>query len=255
MPDSIEEIAQRLERAADRYHNAADFLAERDALYAAARVRRATGVPEAQQVEQMFMNSHLSQTATGAPSYPDLSQNAGCLSGWLSGGRRGGGVAGPGPWQSTTAGGGPRFGVGMGSYYPRWSVYPYFTSDDYATYTLAGALGRHLPPGYGDPTAYARQVAGQTGIDPNARLGDLTPAQMATLTDAIDANPNWGERDPLPDIAGGASARSHDDRGYRGADYSTGSDFGGGSGSGGGGGDATIGSDFGGSSAAPSDNS
>jgi hypothetical protein len=218
MPDTIDDIADRLERAADRYHNAADFQAERDAQNAAAQVRRATTLLEAQQIERNFMNAHLAATPSGAPAYQDLSQNRGCLSGWFGGG---GARSASGPWRSTTA----RPGVGMGSYgYRPWSVYPHFSSPSYANYTLAHAVGRHLPPGYSDPRAYAQQIANQTGLDPSTQIGDLTPAQLATLTNAIDSNPNWSQSDTLPDIAPGAST-SDTDRSYQSTHVSSGSDF------------------------------
>jgi hypothetical protein len=230
MPDSIEEIAQRLERAADRCHNSADFQAERDAQNAAAQVRRASSVLEAQQIERNFMNAHLAATPGGAPAYQDLSQNQGCLTGWFGnvfGGRR----STSGPWRSTTAGVGPQVRMGGGrSYYHPWSVYPHFSSSSYAHYTLAHAVGRHLPPGYSDPQAYAQQLANQTGLDPNMQIGDLTPTQLASLTDAIDSNPNWRQSDSLPDIAAGTSTQEISDTGgrstYQSSDVSSGSDFG-----------------------------
>jgi hypothetical protein len=114
--------------------------------------------------------------------------------------------------------------MGGSSYYRPWSVYPHFTSSHYAHYTLANAVARHLPPGYSDPQAYAQQLANQTGLDPNAQLGDLTPTQLASLTDAIDSNPNWAQSDTLPDIAPGASTQDAPSSGS-GADYSAGGDF------------------------------
>src|SRR5213595_1984670 len=126
MPDSIEEIADRLERAADRYFNANDFQAQRDAINAAAQVRRAQSVMEAQQIERNFMNAHLPGSAQPAADYQNLSQNSGCLSGWF-GNIFGGGRSTSGPWRSTTASVGPRIGYGGGSYYRPWSVYPHFS--------------------------------------------------------------------------------------------------------------------------------
>jgi hypothetical protein len=227
MPDSIEDIADRLERAADRYFNANDFQAQRDALNAAAQVRRAGGIMEAQQIERNFMNAHLPGSAGAGADYQNLSQNSGCLSGWF-GNIFGGSRSTSGPWRSTTAGVGPRIGYGGGSYYQPWSVYPHFSSPSYANYTLASAISRHLPPGYSDPQAYAQQIASQTGLDPNLQIGDLTPTQLATLTDAIDSNPNWNQQsggDALPDIAPGASTRDDSDSSYQSTDVSSGSDF------------------------------
>jgi hypothetical protein len=207
--DSIQDIADRLDRAADRYHNAADFQAEHDARNAAAQARRAASVMQAQQIEQAFMSAHGIATQSGAPAYQDLSQNAGCLSGWFNA------RSNAGPWRATTA----------SPYRRSWSVYPYFSSPGYRHYTVYNAVSRHLPPGYSDPNAYAQQLYNQTGIDPNTSIGDLTPAQLSTLTSAIDANPNWSQNDDsLPDIATGA--RSTDDsQSPTGADVSAGQDF------------------------------
>jgi hypothetical protein len=208
--DTIQEIADRLERAADRYHNAADFQAEHDARGAAEQVRRADSVAQAQQIEQAFIASHGGVIGGNAPTsqanYDDLSQRSGCLGG-LFGGRSGGTMrptGSSGPWRFTSAGGRPRFGFGGGPYY---STHHYFVSPGYADYTLAQALGRHLPPGYSDPNVYARHLAQQTGVDPNTRIGDLTPDQIANVTSAIDTHPNWSQAESLPDIAPGADTR------------------------------------------------
>ena len=78
--DTIQEIADRLERAADRYHNAADFQVENDARNASQQVRRAASVLDAQRIEQAFINSHSGgNVSAGAPAYQDLSQNSGCF--------------------------------------------------------------------------------------------------------------------------------------------------------------------------------
>jgi hypothetical protein len=227
--DTIQEVADRLERAADRYHNAADFQAEHDARNAADQARRAQSVLDAQQIEQAFINSHRGNGG-GAPTspqpYQDLSQNSGCLGGLFGGGSRP--VMRPtgsaGPWRMTSAGGRPRFGFGGGPYY---STHHYFVSPGYAHYTLAQAAARHLPPGYSDPTAYAQQLANQTGVDPNSRLGDLSPEQLASVSSAIDTHPNWSQAQTLPDIApGAASGDAREDSGDRGGgDFSTGQDF------------------------------
>jgi hypothetical protein len=206
--DSIQDIADRLDRAADRYHNAADFQAEHDARSAADQARRAASVMEAQQIEQAFMSAHLATMPGAAPAYQDLAQNQGCLSGWFSA------RSTSGAWRATSA----------SPYRRSWSVFPYFSSPGYRHYTVYNAVSRHLPPGYTDPNAYTQQLYNQTGIDPNTSLGDLTPAQIATLTSAIDANPNWSQNEFLPDIATGAPS-ADDFQGARGADASAGADF------------------------------
>jgi hypothetical protein len=82
MPESIDDIADRLQRAQDRYQNANDFGAAHAARQAAERARRAGSVQEAQLIEQEFFR-------TRAQPPPDLSQNAGCLGNLFGGGRRG----------------------------------------------------------------------------------------------------------------------------------------------------------------------
>jgi hypothetical protein len=236
--DSIQDIADRLDRAADRCHNAADFQAEHDARNAATQARRAASVMQAQQIEQAFMSAHLSTMPGAAPAYQDLAQNQGCLSGWFSA------RSNAGSWRATTA-----------SPYRSWSVFPYFSSPGYRHYTVYNAVSRHLPPGYSDPNAYAQQLYTQTGIDPNSAIGDLTPAQLATLTSAIDANPNWSQNDSLPDIATGARSTSNRDdnaQQFSSADASAGQDFESRSDDASGGSDASSGADF---ASAPSDNS
>lgn len=225
--DTIQEVADRLERAADRYHNAADFQAEHDARNAADQARRAPTVLDAQQIEQAFINSHrVSGTAPSSPQpYQDLSQNSGCLGGLFGGGSRTfmRPTGSTGPWRMTSAGGRPRFGFGGGPYY---STHHYFVSPGYAHYTLAQAAARHLPPGYSDPTAYAQQLANQTGVDPNTRLGDLSPDQIASVSSAIDTHPNWSQAETLPDIAPGAgSGDAREDTGGPGGGFSAGEDF------------------------------
>jgi hypothetical protein len=232
MPDSIEDIAQRLERVADRYHNAADFQAEHDARAAAERARRASSLLEAQQIEQQFIQSHIAPTIGGAAyptqsQYVQLSRQQGCLSGWFGNLFNRNPAT---PWRSSSAGTGPRVAINGGPYFRSWSVYPRFSSSQYANYTLASAVSRHLPPGQTDPNAYAQQIADQTGLDPNTRLGDLSPHQLAALTSAIDADPSWAERAivaDLSDIAAGASTPSFNDEDRPGeAHGSPDSDFG-----------------------------
>jgi hypothetical protein len=259
--DTIQDIADRLERAADRYQNAADFQAANDARNAAQQVRRASSVLEAQQIEQMFINAHRGGTnVQPPPDYQNLSQNSGCLGGLFGGNSRGAmrPTGSSAPWRGTTAGGGTRIGYG-GPYY---SSHHYFVSPGYSQYTLAEAASRHLPPGYSDPALYAQHLAGQTGIDPNTRIGDLSPEQLANVTSAIDTHPNWAQADSLPDIAPGAASHDASDNSSRdgGGDFSTGKDFGADSGSSrDGGADYSTGTDFtsaaSGASSTPSDNS
>jgi hypothetical protein len=185
-------------------------------------------VLDAQQIEQAFINSHRGNGGSAPTSpqpYQDLSQNSGCLGGLFGGGSRGAmrptGVSGP--WRMTSVGGRPRFGFGGGPYY---STHHYFVSPGYANYTLAQAAARHLPPGYSDPTAYAQHLANQTGIDPNSRLADLSPEQLAGVTSAIDTHPNWSQAETLPDIApGAASGDPRESGGAGGGDFSAGEDF------------------------------
>jgi len=122
-------------------------------------------------------------------------------------------------------------------------------SPGYSHYTVAQAAGLHLPPGYSDPAVYAQHLASQTGIDPNTPISDLTPEQLASVTGAIDAHPNWAQADSLADIAPGADSRDDGGSSSRdgGGDFSGGGDFGADSESSrDGGADVSTGSDFGG---------
>jgi hypothetical protein len=176
MREQIEEIAERLERAADRYHNAADFRSKTDALNAANQVRRARSAMEAQQIEQAFLRSH--PPDGGGVDAGQLAGNAGCLGGWFGGG----GGRRSGPWRSTTARPGWTYRPGM--------IRSSFTSGRYHNYTVHQAISRHTPPGY-DPDAYARSVAQAMGIAGGVAIGALTAAQVAALADAIEQDPNW----------------------------------------------------------------
>lgn len=240
MPDEIEDIAERLERAADRYHNAADFRSKTDALNAATQVRRARSAMEAQQIEEAFLRAHPPDGGAG-----DLAGNAGCLGGWLGGGRRT--VASSGPWRSTTARSGWSYRPGM--------IRGSLMSGRYNNLTVHQAIARHTPPGY-DPQAYATSVTSALGIAGGAVLGALAAAQVAALADAIEGDPNW-QKGPLGSAADTTgtwddSSRSSADFANRydeapGARTTSGSDAGGAWS------DVSGGGDFG--TAAPSDNS
>src|SRR5438045_9544848 len=152
--DTIDDIAGRLERAADRYHNAADFKSKNDALQAAQAVRRAGSAVEAQQIEQSFLRTHPPDGGGGADFFGQQQQQqpSGCLGGWFnifSGGQR------SGPWRSSYSG--PRYTSSY--YYDTWS------SRDYAHLTFADAMLRSMPPHIHDHHAYVRQISQQTGID------------------------------------------------------------------------------------------
>jgi hypothetical protein len=266
--DTIDDIAGRLERAADRYHNAADFKSKNDALQAAQAVRRARSVMEAQQIEQAFLRTHPPDGGRAATFTQDQQQQqpSGCLGGWFNIFSGGGGRSGP--WRSSVSG--PRY---TSSYY-----YDTWTSRDFVDLTFTDALLRSVPPHVHDRRAYVRQVSQQTGIDPNARVGDLSGDQISAISSQIagdwqssagsfgSAGADFGSAGDSS--RGDDSSRPHsfsstgrdfgsaDDSAPSGAGGSFGSsggDFGSGDDSSGGGSFGSSGNDFGSSS--PSDNS
>ena len=243
MPDEIEEIAERLERAADRYHNAADFQSKTDSLNASAQVRRARSAMEARQIEEAFLRSH---PPDGGPG--DLAGNAGCLGGWLGGGRRT--VASSGPWRSTTARSGWAYRPGM--------IRGSLMSGRYNNLTVHQAIARHTPPGY-DPQTYAASVTSALGIAGGAVLGALAAAQVAALADAIERDPNWQKAPPPPPLGSATDTTGDWDASMSTGDFQNrydeapGARTTSGSGAGGGWSDVSGGGDFG--TAAPSDNS
>jgi hypothetical protein len=172
--DTIDDIAGRLERAADRYHNAADFKSKNDALRAAEAVRRAGSVMEAQQIEQSFLRTHPPDGGSATFTQNQQQQQpSGCLGGWFNifsgGGQR------SGPWRGSLSG--PRY---TSSYY-----YDTWTGSDFADLTFTNALLRSMPPHVHDRQAYVRQMSQQTGIHPNARVGDLSNDQVSALSTTL----------------------------------------------------------------------
>jgi hypothetical protein len=203
MSDEIEEIAERLERAADRYQNAADFRSKTDALSAAAQVRRARSVMEAEQLEQGFLRAHPPEGGAG-----DLANNPGCLGGLFGGGR--GAVSSSGPWRSTTARSGWSYRPGM--------IRGSLMSGRYNNLTVQQAIARHTPPGY-DPQAYATSVTSALGIAGGALLGALAAAEVAALADAIERDPNWQGVQPPLGSAADVTSNWNDPTGTSSADF------------------------------------
>jgi hypothetical protein len=197
MPESIDDVAGRLERAADRYQNANDFGAANAARQAAEHARRAGSVSDAQMIEQDFFRAR-AQTGPQA----DLSQNRGCLGGLFG---TGGGTT-AGPWRSTTARPSPSY-----SSYRPGMIRSYFSGPAYRNYTVYHAVARHAPPGHPNPDSYAASVADRLGFAGSATIGALTAAELASLSDAIESD--WQRaQPPLGSAADGARSEDYRDR-------------------------------------------
>lgn len=248
MPETVDDIADRLDRIADRYANAGDARAEREARLAAQRARVARSLPEATEIEQAFYRAHPADASVRR------ADNPGCLFGWL-GGRRGSYSSPARGWTSTSA---------RRSYSSTYYDPDPFYSDQYAGFTLYQALRQQSPHAPDQQIRdHARRIAEQSGVSPDTPIGRLSESDRSSLTDTLrndwsaagssetSASPTGGDYHAGADFGGGGGPSG-------GGDYSSGSDFGGGGGgssdSAPSGADYSSGSDFG-SSSSPSDNS
>jgi hypothetical protein len=199
--DTTEDVADRIARFADRFRHAGDDAAAEAARVAADAARRAPTVAAARQIEAEFLRSR-GLRPDGRPIRPALGHGPGGAAyvrygtALRAGGSRTWRYNNPGyvrcSSRSTSYG-----ALGCDGEY---AIFPdYWTGlhalrlslrHEYPGHSVRDALREHLPPEAG---AEADRICNDAGLDPAAKVEDLTDGDCRAIGPGLEAQPGWEE--------------------------------------------------------------
>ena len=193
------DVADRIERIADRFANAGNDEAAAAARSAADEARRASTAADARRIEADFLRSR-GLRPDGRPIKPALGRGPGDTdyvrygSAVRAGGSRAWRYNNPGYVRCTS----------QSTYYGalgcdgEFAIFPdYWTGmnalrltlrDEYPGQPIGVALRQHLPPDAGvDPT----RLCEQAGLDPNTKVDDIPVEDFGAMGPALQTQPGW----------------------------------------------------------------
>jgi hypothetical protein len=197
-PDETpEDVADRMERIADRFANAGDDDAAAAARTAADEARRAPTTAAAKQIEIELLQSR-SLRPDGRPMKPLLGRGPDDAeyvrygTTLQTGGSRAWRFNNPGYVRCSS----------RSTYYGalgcdgEFAIFPNYTTginalrlnlrDDYPGRPVGDALREHLPPGVD-----ASRVCEKAGLDPGTKVEDVTPEDFGGMGPALEIEPGW----------------------------------------------------------------
>jgi hypothetical protein len=194
------DVADRIERFADRFSNAGNDAAAAAARTAADEARRAPAAAAARQIEADFLRSR-GLRPDGRPIKPALGRAPGDAeyvrygSTLRAGGSRAWRYNNPGYVRCSS----------RSTYYGalgcdgEFAIFPdYWTGvhalrltlrDEYPGQAVGTALRQHLPPEAGDPG----RIVTEAGLDPAATVEELTEQDFGALGPTLQTQPGWQE--------------------------------------------------------------
>lgn len=203
--ESPQDVADRLERFADRCAHAGDTVGERAARNAAQDARLAPDAAEAQLVERAFLRSQ-GLGPDGRPLKPVLGERGGGGPRYVGYGRtvRAGGSRG---WRYNNPGY-VRCSSRSSSYGAigcdgEFAIFPDYSTgvhalhrtlrDEHPGKPVREALREHLPPEAGDPD----RICDESGLDPAVPTDGLTDADCEAMARAVESDPAWTAGDEI----------------------------------------------------------
>jgi hypothetical protein len=202
--DTIADVAERIDRCGDRFHNAGDEQSEAAARESAQAVRECGSVEVALRIERAFLLAcGVLDKAAIPPPKPRVGLHEPAGKRYVSYGEsiRVGGTRG---WRNNNPGYIPcsdravYYGaLGCDGYYAifpdedvgRAAIVPWMR-EHYPDRSVHDALKEMLPADEAGPDA-VDQVEKQCGIDPTTKTEDLDDDQLDALTGALLAGPSW----------------------------------------------------------------
>jgi hypothetical protein len=203
--DTVDDVADRLDRCGDRFRNAGDAESEQAARAAADAARRSGGLVQALRIEREFLAAHgLSdqpvpsslKPLVGRAKDPSGSRFVRFGNSVRVGGSRGWRNNNPGYIRcgnrATTYG-----AIGCDGEY---AIFPDAQTgsqallnclrDQYPSHTLKEALREQLPPEEVGKDA-ADEIQRKTGLDPDQNVGQLSEEQLREIAEAIQGGGCW----------------------------------------------------------------
>jgi hypothetical protein len=213
MPEeTIDDMADRLDRQADRYRNAGDFKREQEARQAANEVRHSTALAGAQDIERAFNLTHSSDADQDATAPQRL--DPGTSGHWGSdryvvyddelraGGSRAWRNNNPGNIEDGNfarahgaIGSDGRMAVFPDTETGRQALRDLLSTDTYSDLNIRDALSRYAPAIENNVDSYVNAIANQTGLSADTVLGDMSDAQLDAVVGAIQTHEGWTEGD------------------------------------------------------------
>jgi hypothetical protein len=207
--ETIDEIADRLDRQADRYRNAGDLKPEREARAAADAVRHTSDLGQAQNIDKSFNLTHESSAGGDpAPQHldPGTSGHFG-EKGYVvydgdvrSGGSRAWRNNNPGNMEAGSfanshgaIGTDGRMAIFPDAETGRKALASLLSGDTYAGLTIAEALEKYAPAIENDVEAYVEAITKQTGLSEDTVLGDMSSDELGSVMNAIQTHEGWSE--------------------------------------------------------------
>ena len=199
-PDETpEDVADRIERIADRFGSAGDDAAAAAARTAADEARRAPTADAARQIEAAFLRSR-GLRPDGRPIKPEIGQGPDDTdyvrygTTLRTGGSRAWRYNNPGYVRCSS----------RSTYYGalgcdgEFAIFPNYQTglnalrlslrDEYPGQAVGDALRQHLPPDAGvDP----QRLCEEAGLDPSISVEDVTPEDFGGVGPALEAQPGW----------------------------------------------------------------
>lgn len=197
--ETPQEVADRLERFADRCAHVGDHVGEREAREAAQEARLAPTGADARLIERDFLRSQ-GLGLDGRPLKPVLGERDDDGTGYVGYGRtmRAGGSRG---WRYNNPGY-VRCSNRSSSYGAigcdgEYAIFPDYSTgssalrqtlrDEHPGRPVRDALREHLPPEAGDPD----RICDEAGLDPTATTDGLTDADCEAMGRAFQSDPAW----------------------------------------------------------------
>jgi hypothetical protein len=199
--ETTEDVANRLERFADRFSHVGDDAAATAARTAADAARRAPTAGAARQVEAEFLGSR-GLRPDGRPLKPALGRGPDGAeyvrygTALRTGGSRGWRYNNPGYVRCSSR----SVSYGALGCDGEFAMFPdYWTGvralqsslrDEYPHHTVRDALRQHLPP---EVAADAYRICDDAGLDPAMKVNDLTDGDCQSIGPALESQPGWEE--------------------------------------------------------------
>jgi hypothetical protein len=201
--ETTDDVADQLERFADRFSNAGDDAAVGAARRAADAARLAPTADAARQIETQFLASR-GLRPDGRPLKPALGRGPGDVeyarygTSVRTGGSRAWRYNNPGyvRCSSRSVSYGALGCDGEYAIFPdHWTGVRALRSslrDEYPDHSLRDALREHLPP---EAAADADRLCDEAGLDPAMKVEDMTDGDCESIGPALETQPGWEEGD------------------------------------------------------------